>query len=183
MLAAAPAFAATSIDFETTGLGAPTTIGGAVNGDYSNLGLSFDGASYFQCGGGCPTPDHGAFISGANTLSPFTVTFAGLADNFSAVNVSFSSVIATAFDSSNNVLGSDSSFTNFNLDDILLPYSGISYITFSFNGDQAGYGVDNFSWTPEGGVPEPSTWAMMLLGFGAVGFSLRRTRAKKLALA
>jgi hypothetical protein len=26
------------------------------------------------------------------------------------------------------------------------------------------------------GVPEPATWAMMLLGFGAVGFTLRRTR-------
>ena len=25
-----------------------------------------------------------------------------------------------------------------------------------------------------GGVPEPATWAMMVLGFGAVGFSLRR---------
>jgi hypothetical protein len=27
-----------------------------------------------------------------------------------------------------------------------------------------------------GGVPEPSTWAMMLLGFGAIGFSVRRQR-------
>jgi hypothetical protein len=27
-----------------------------------------------------------------------------------------------------------------------------------------------------GGVPEPSTWAMMLLGFGAAGFALRRRR-------
>ena len=27
-----------------------------------------------------------------------------------------------------------------------------------------------------GGVPEPATWAMMLLGFGAVGFSMRRRR-------
>lgn len=26
------------------------------------------------------------------------------------------------------------------------------------------------------GVPEPATWAMMLLGFGAVGFSMRRRR-------
>ena len=25
-------------------------------------------------------------------------------------------------------------------------------------------------------VPEPGTWAMMLLGFGAVGFSMRRRR-------
>ncbi len=30
------------------------------------------------------------------------------------------------------------------------------------------------------GVPEPATWAMMVLGFGAVGFALRRKR--KLAL-
>ena len=29
-------------------------------------------------------------------------------------------------------------------------------------------------------VPEPSTWAMMLLGFGAVGFALRRRRTPKL---
>lgn len=28
----------------------------------------------------------------------------------------------------------------------------------------------------EGGVPEPSTWAMMLLGFGAVGFGLRQRK-------
>jgi hypothetical protein len=34
------------------------------------------------------------------------------------------------------------------------------------------------------GVPEPSTWAMMLLGFGAIGFSFRRrgqVRSPKLA--
>ena len=30
-------------------------------------------------------------------------------------------------------------------------------------------------------VPEPSTWAMMLLGFGAVGFALRRRRTPRLA--
>jgi hypothetical protein len=27
-------------------------------------------------------------------------------------------------------------------------------------------------------VPEPQTWAMMLLGFGAIGFSMRKTRRK-----
>ncbi len=29
-------------------------------------------------------------------------------------------------------------------------------------------------------VPEPGTWAMMLMGFGAVGFAMRRTRVRKL---
>jgi hypothetical protein len=32
-------------------------------------------------------------------------------------------------------------------------------------------------------VPEPATWAMMLLGFGAVGFAMRRERSKKAVLA
>jgi len=31
--------------------------------------------------------------------------------------------------------------------------------------------------TQSGGVPEPATWAMMLLGFGAVGFGLRKRKA------
>jgi hypothetical protein len=35
--------------------------------------------------------------------------------------------------------------------------------------------------TPPGGVPEPGTWAMMLLGFGAAGFALRRRRTPRLA--
>jgi hypothetical protein len=30
--------------------------------------------------------------------------------------------------------------------------------------------------TPVGAVPEPSTWAMMLFGFGAIGVSMRRKR-------
>jgi len=40
------------------------------------------------------------------------------------------------------------------------------------NGANFAYTVNLLS--PTGAVPEPSTWAMMLLGFGAVGFSLRR---------
>jgi len=33
---------------------------------------------------------------------------------------------------------------------------------------------------PGGGVPEPSTWAMMLLGFGAIGLTVRRRREQEL---
>jgi hypothetical protein len=32
----------------------------------------------------------------------------------------------------------------------------------------------NLTFTPTPSVPEPATWAMMLLGFGAVGFGMRR---------
>ena len=34
-----------------------------------------------------------------------------------------------------------------------------------------------------GAVPEPATWAMMLLGFGGIGFAMRRRRVRALAAA
>lgn len=42
-----------------------------------------------------------------------------------------------------------------------------------------GFGVDNIVLsgnTITGGIPEPSTWAMMILGFGAAGAAMRRRR-------
>lgn len=46
-------------------------------------------------------------------------------------------------------------------------------------GDSVGPILDNVSLdvrTPTGAIPEPSTWAMMLLGFGTLGAALRRRR-------
>ena len=57
---------------------------------------------------------------------------------------------------------------------------GISSVSFVSQG--AGLGVDSFRQLRLGGVvsavPEPATWAMMLLGFGLVGGAVRRTRQK-----
>jgi hypothetical protein len=36
-------------------------------------------------------------------------------------------------------------------------------------------------WLPLGGVPEPSTWMMLIAGFGAVGIASRRQRAREAA--
>ena len=53
--------------------------------------------------------------------------------------------------------------------------------TITVHGTTGGNGAYSgvLSFSP--GVPEPGTWAMMLLGFGAVGFSLRRRRQPALA--
>lgn len=40
-----------------------------------------------------------------------------------------------------------------------------------------------FAAADQGAVPEPSTWAMLLIGFGGIGVALRRRRAGTLALA
>lgn len=49
-----------------------------------------------------------------------------------------------------------------------------------FQGDlDESWGIDNFSLaaTPAGVVPEPATWAMMIVGFGLAGSAVRRRRA------
>jgi PEP-CTERM motif-containing protein len=60
-------------------------------------------------------------------------------------------------------------------------------VTFMFGGTDIGliggmqltsqfnaFEIDNIAITS--GVPEPGTWAMMLLGFGAIGFAIRRRK-------
>lgn len=42
-------------------------------------------------------------------------------------------------------------------------------------------GIDNIRYDVQGAVPEPATWAMMILGFGGVGALLRHRRRSPLA--
>ena len=64
---------------------------------------------------------------------------------------------------------------------------GVTGTVANFNGPSATVGdqgvnffnapVMEFIFGPSSAVPEPSTWAMMLLGFGAIGLAVRRRRA------
>jgi hypothetical protein len=67
------------------------------------------------------------------------------------------------------------------------PLPGHSYISSSGNpGTFSSYQFDHdfrFEDTTIGGVPEPSTWAMMMLGFAGVGFlAYRRRKVPALAV-
>jgi hypothetical protein len=47
-------------------------------------------------------------------------------------------------------------------------------------------GSTQFTWaryTLAGGVPEPASWAMMLLGFGAIGMAFRRSKRRSAVVA
>ena len=58
----------------------------------------------------------------------------------------------------------------------LSAFLGVTRIEIA-NTDAFGLGFDDFSFdASDGAVPEPSTWAMMLLGFGAVGYGMRRRK-------
>ena len=61
--------------------------------------------------------------------------------------------------------------------------SSSAFTTVTFTQNAAGgvvdpFGIDNIrtNSTFNTGVPEPATWAMMMLGFGAMGAALRRSR-------
>lgn len=59
--------------------------------------------------------------------------------------------------------------------------SGIKTLRFSNGRDGSGnswiYTINSFSFTAAA-VPEPATWAMMILGMGAIGFAMRRSNKK-----
>ena len=50
-------------------------------------------------------------------------------------------------------------------------------------GDVPGVAVDDFTFNSVTPVPEPSTWAMMILGFAGVGFMAYRRRSKPALMA
>lgn len=62
---------------------------------------------------------------------------------------------------------------------------GFRWVDADSSGSDHGLAVDNFSLTAQvaqaGAVPEPSTWALLILGFGLVGGALRRRPARALA--
>lgn len=59
---------------------------------------------------------------------------------------------------------------------IRLPFSNLSFISFTSD-DPDGVALGNVSFTSSAAVPEPTTWAMMIVGMGVVGTALRRRRS------
>jgi hypothetical protein len=70
----------------------------------------------------------------------------------------------------NNAEADQNNVTAFWLFNFTAPTSGITFDNLQGFSNAALY------QTQPGGVPEPGTWAMMLLGFGATGVAMRRRR-------
>ena len=68
-------------------------------------------------------------------------------------------------------------YTNFSTTAVATGASTI--LAFNFQQNPSYFYLDNVSVTASGiaaAVPEPATWAMMLIGFGGIGASMRRRR-------
>ena len=180
---AGSAMAATTIDFESTAVG---TYSGLTFGDVSISFLAGTGTFEVQNQNpGPPVSGHVliSYFTNAGTGS-FQATFTGDVNEVSIGVADYSpsdddEVHLRAYDAFDNLL--DSAF-------FLIPAAGpgttltvssstpISRVEWNETGSFAGAVYwDNLTYS-SAAIPEPSTWAMMLLGFGALGSALRSRR-------
>ncbi len=129
---------------------APLTVGSHTYTTGANLlSGTFSGAEIIGPAGGSTGSVQDAILSGgAITYSSDFLQFSSTGDK--GLSLELTSVLPSL-----NAFGGDS----------LNDFSGVS--TGSFAADISGGGGG-------GGVPEPATWTMLLVGFGAIGASLRR---------
>lgn len=176
---AAPA-GSTNVDFNNgavpTGFTLTGTNFGIVQGDSGNLYAEpafSDGSRYLavNAGGSATLTSSIGFRSAS--------LFLGSADPFNTIQVlSTAGAVLGTFTGSQLFPGAngnqDLSATNgrvfFNAEAGEAAIGG-----FRFLSSQNALEVDNVSFTAA--VPEPATWAMMLMGFAAVGYSMRRRKA------
>ena len=115
-----------------------------------------------------------AFNFEKGAMSDVTYKFSGLADD----NLS---ITGTAYDAKNDRL-----YLTDSGNDMMFAVSNARELFASFGGGGGGGGIPGIPGVPGGGggggggspgaVPEPDSWAMMLSGFGLIGFLMRRRK-------
>ena len=124
---------------------------------------NFGGFTTFAFRDGSDFDGAGGFLAAGN---PGTFT--------SSANRSFDGNVVGVNFGSNNLVGTENSTT------YIFRTNAVSFTSGTF-GVIDGSALQGPTFAPT--VPEPATWAMMLGGFGLVGFATRRSRRPRRALA
>jgi PEP-CTERM motif len=101
-------------------------------------------------------------------------TIAGLISNSFGDNLLFSNNNGTSLLDSKGISFNDVQGNLYNIFSFFAPGQVTSGNAYGERAPQ-GFGVGTFAISA---VPEPATWAMMLLGFAGLGFAFRQTRRK-----
>ena len=194
MVLASPALASTTLTFE--GIGNLTPVGNFYAPEYvfssSALALIDSDAGGSGNIANEPSPNADMFFLDANNAILDVIN--GFDTGFSFFYSSATSAPVTIYDGpggTGNVLATlnllaqgfdnctgDPNGAFCNWTPVGVTFAGTAFsIDFGGTANQTGYDNITFgSATPLGAVPEPGTWAMMLLGFGMIGFAMRRRR-------
>ena len=171
----APAQAQTYfLNFDTDFNGNAIANNTPVSAAYSIPGITFSANSIILTGGGGVSSQPN-FASGTPLYNGvFGIDFASSASSVSAINVSNSDFTLTAFDASNNVIGT-SHVSNF-LQQASVNAPGIKKVTFS---TQSQYGIDDLRIQL---VPEGDSMAMLACGgLPFVFLVIRKSRTRKVS--
>ena len=177
-LGSVPSYAAV-ITFDEPGIG--STVDGFYNGGGGpNLGADFQAGDWAVITGFGQTsqPNFSYSISGTGYVNIAN----GFINSFGFNYGAFTGTTATVFDGLNGSgIALGSIFLGANNTNAFSPaainFSGTGH-SFRILGGGSQFGFDDVTFTaaPAGPVPEPATWAMMLMGFGLMGFGLRNRR-------
>ena len=154
-----------------------STFGGIANGDPGNWDLNGTNGAIFS---GFNGPSYSMSFLFASDITTFSLDAARAAGSSDGTITLYGYLNGSLTSSNSVVLGAINSWSTVGLmglfDQVTVTGTGTGFHPF---------GIDNvnFSSGPVAGpVPEPGTWAMMLLGFGGVGMTMRRSRRRNSAM-
>lgn len=166
---------------------------GAAQADFASSLVTSSNVTAFGSGDVTGAPDGGGLFLG-NTFDPpavqgsFTVFFANALGDGAGADLRIYEIASSSNETFNVELSSDNltytligeySATNNLIDWNGLFSGGVSYVRLTNTSREVSADIDALEgfFRFDSAVPEPSTWAMLILGFGAVGGALRsRTR-------
>ena len=168
---AANRYSSLGVTFSTTDDG--STWSGISNGDPGGWGLQGTNGSTFM---GFNGSSYSLNMNFASLLSQFSLDAARSAGSSSGTGITISAFRNSSLISTNTaVFGDINQWSNLTLagsfDEVRITGTGSGFRPF---------GVDNVVFSASAAaVPEPATWAMILLGFGFIGGTMRSAKRRQ----
>lgn len=114
--------------------------------------------------------------AGAYTLSFLYSPRPGVSAESNPIGIFLNDVLLSPVGTFTGAGGSNTNWTAYSVNFTTSANTVLKFAAGGTNDSLGGY-VDNIKLETAGAVPEPATWAMMIMGFASVGAAMRRRRS------